>query len=172
MGGTVSSLALEGVFSPYDRTNRSKESKFWFPFTALPTLSPLTVSPPGDQNGCVVRLLTVRALQETFPSGDTDSINPTSFSTIVRRCKTNNCVINQDNPSLWSPKCREFAEKKLVGFKFQMIHYCHFQHELSNDTIVARIGGGPGEPGWLDCYPWPADLAPHIEAFHHKPYVR
>ena len=41
-----------------------------------------------------------------------------------------------------------------------------------NNTIVARLGGGPGEPGWLDCYPWPADEAALVEAFHHKPYRR
>jgi len=73
-----------------------------------------------------------------------------------RRCKTNKCIIDMDNPSLWSFKCREYAKKGM--------------HELVNNTIVARLGGGPGEPGWLDCYPWPADEAALVEAFHHKPY--
>ena len=47
-----------------------------------------------------------------------------------------------------------------------------YQHELVNNTIVARLGGGPGEPGWLDCYPWGFEEAALVEAFHHKPYRR
>ena len=40
---------------------------------------------------------------------------------ILRRCKTNKCITNQDNPSLWSLKCREYAKRAMVGFKLQSV---------------------------------------------------
>ena len=82
-----------------------------------------------------------------------------------------------DNPSLWSEKCRDYAKRAMVGFKLQSVRIREnvtstYQHELVNNTIVARLGGGPGEPGWLDCYPWGFEEAALVEAFHHKPYRR
>ena len=93
---------------------------------------------------------------------------PSSSFTLLRRCKSNKCNTNMDNPSLWSEKCRDFAKRAMVGFKLQSVRIkreCHVhvsarageQHNSCTTggrpwwTRLARLlplGLRRGRPGW------------------------
>ena len=62
---------------------------------------------------------------------------------MARRCKTNKCITNQDNPSLWDSRCKEYAATKMVlGIKFEyFLKFSFFRQSWTTAQLLLELQG-------------------------------